>query len=171
MRHHAEPIARYTDQDDAVLTTDAAVDTTVCERALKGERKLVALVPDFGKVDSVRQKVANWEDKHRCGELRPCTRERLPINIPDSNVPRSLAPRVWVSRDKRPVNVPHSNVPREVAVEVAWRQPQHAPHVISPEQQVAAMAAKKMGLEIKVQFWGSRVDREQLKKNKLIHNS
>ncbi|CAN0284970.1 unnamed protein product, partial [Ectocarpus sp. 12 AP-2014] len=146
-------IKRYTDRFDAVLTTDAAVDTTVCEGALKFERKLVALVPDFGKVDSVRQNVANWEDKHRCGEGVELRRLQggvtLPINIPDSNVRRSLAPRVWVSRDRRPVNVPHSIVPREVAVEVAWTQPQHAPHVISPEQQVAAMAAKKMELEIK----------------------
>ncbi|CAM9995024.1 unnamed protein product, partial [Ectocarpus fasciculatus] len=146
-------IKRYTDRFDAVLTTDAAIDTAVCEGALKFERKLVALVPDFGKVDSVRQNVANWEDKHRCGDGVVLRRFQggvtLPINIPDSNVPRLLAPRVWVSRDRRPVNVPHSNVPREVAFEVAWRQPQHAPHVISPEQQVAAMAAKEMGLEIK----------------------
>ncbi|CAN0542192.1 unnamed protein product [Ectocarpus sp. 12 AP-2014] len=145
-------IKRYTDRDDAVLTTDAAVDTTVTEKTLEFERNLVALVPDFGKVDSVRQNVADWEDKHRCGERverRRCQEVRLPINIPDSNVPRSFAPRGWVSRDRRPVNVPHSNVPREVAVEVAWRRPQHAPYVISPGQQVAAIAAKKMGLEIK----------------------
>ncbi|CAN0259023.1 unnamed protein product [Ectocarpus sp. 6 AP-2014] len=141
-------IKRCTDRDDAVLTTDAAVDTTVCEQALKHGRTLVALVPNFGTVDSVRQKVRKWEEEFRSGEPRPWIRETRP-NIPHSNVPRSVAPRVWASRDTRPVNVPHSNVPREVAVEVAWRQPQHAPHVISPEQQVAAMAAKDQGLEIK----------------------
>ncbi|CAB1099304.1 unnamed protein product [Ectocarpus sp. CCAP 1310/34] len=130
MCHHAESIARYTDRDDAVLTTDAAVDTTVCEQALKHGRTLVALVPDFGTVDSVRQKVGKWEEEFRSGERRPWARETRPINIPHSNVPR--------------------NVPREVAVEVASRQPQHAPHAISPEQEVAAMAANEMGLEIKV---------------------
>ncbi|CBJ33387.1 expressed unknown protein [Ectocarpus siliculosus] len=142
-------ITRYTDRDDAVLTTDAAVDSTVCEKVLYHGRSLVALVLAFGKVELVRQKVGQLEEDFKCGWPRPWLRVQRPINIPDSNVPRSVAPRVWVSRDKRPMNVPHSNVPREVALEVAWRQPQHAPHVISPEQQVAAMAAKEMGLEIK----------------------
>ncbi|CAB1109856.1 unnamed protein product [Ectocarpus sp. CCAP 1310/34] len=116
-------LTRFSDRRDGVLTTDAAGDTTVCRKALELGRTLVALVPDLGTVGFVRQELGRLED--RC---------------------RSESPRVMVSKDTRPINVPHSNVPRSVAVQVASREPRHG---MSPEQQVAAIATEKMGLEIK----------------------
>ncbi|CAM9927002.1 unnamed protein product [Ectocarpus sp. 4 AP-2014] len=119
-------IERFTDRGDGVLTTDAAVDTTVCSTTLHLGRTLVALVPDLCKVGLVRQSLGEWEERSR-----------------------SEPPRVMVSKDTRPINVPHSNVPRSVADQVASREPLNTPRVISPEQQVAAIAADKMGLEVK----------------------